>query len=84
MPSSAGVKRANRGRQPTRTSRRDIWGEDQLTTSAKSKLIDIDLVVRATSGSTISIEMRNHSVTMEDKLTIFIAAFLQPQGLGLS
>ncbi|PGH17261.1 hypothetical protein AJ80_04903 [Polytolypa hystricis UAMH7299] len=45
----AGVKKArpttaNAKRMPARSAKKDPWGEEKLTTSSKSRIIDIDLI----------------------------------------
>ncbi|OJD17999.1 hypothetical protein AJ78_01956 [Emergomyces pasteurianus Ep9510] len=45
MTSQAGVTKSTGARRgPSRTSKKDPWSEEQLTTSTESRIIDIDLV----------------------------------------
>ncbi|KKZ66599.1 hypothetical protein EMCG_07713 [[Emmonsia] crescens] len=45
MTTQAGVKKSTGARRgPSRVSKKDPWGEEQLTTSTKSRIIDVDLV----------------------------------------
>jgi hypothetical protein len=41
------IQKATAKRIPARASKKDPWDEKQLMTSPKSRLVDIDLVVRA-------------------------------------
>jgi hypothetical protein len=45
MPAN-GVKKSTARKGPARSSKKDRWGEEFLTTNSKSPILDVDLVVR--------------------------------------